>query len=69
MFISTNPVASKIGYFFSWMMGQDEEMKKLHRTLHHPSETALDDYEFDYVIDNNGSIEELVEKVKQLKLL
>ena len=35
----------------------------------HPSETALDDYEFDYVIDNNGSIEELVEKVKQLKLV
>ena len=49
MFISTNPIAAKIGYFFSWMMGQDEEMKKLHRTLHHPSETALDDYEFDYV--------------------
>lgn len=35
----------------------------------HPSETVLDDYEFDYVIDNNGSIEELVEKVKQLKLM
>lgn len=35
----------------------------------HPSETALDDYEFDAVIDNNGSIEELVEKVKQLNIL
>tara|TARA_R110002020_G_scaffold380110_1_gene591298 strand:+ start:38 stop:904 length:867 start_codon:yes stop_codon:yes gene_type:complete len=35
----------------------------------HPSETALDDYEFDHVIDNNGSIEDLVEKVKQLKLM
>ena len=35
----------------------------------HPSETALDDYEFDHVIDNNGSIEELVEKVKQLNLV
>lgn len=35
----------------------------------HPSETALDDYEFDYVIDNNDSIDELVEKVKQLKLI
>jgi len=36
----------------------------------HPSETALDDYDgFDYVIENNGSIEELVEKVKQLKLI
>ena len=35
----------------------------------HPSETSLDNYEFDHVIDNNGSIEELVEKVKQLKLV
>ena len=35
----------------------------------HPSETALDNYEFDHVIDNNGSIEELVEKVKQLNLV
>ena len=35
----------------------------------HPSETALDGYEFDHVIDNNGSIKELVEKVKQLKLV
>jgi len=34
-----------------------------------PSETALYDYEFDHVIDNNGSIEELVEKVKQLNIL
>lgn len=35
----------------------------------HPSETALDDYEFDHVIDNNGSLEELIEKVKQLNLV
>lgn len=35
----------------------------------HLSETALDDYEFDHVIDNNGSIEELVEKAKKLKLM
>jgi len=32
----------------------------------HPSETALDNAEFDYVIDNNGSIEELIEKVKEI---
>lgn len=37
--------------------------------VEHPSETALDDYEFDHVIDNNGSIEELVEKVKKLNLV
>ena len=34
----------------------------------HASETSLDDYKFDAVIENNGSIKELVEKVKQLKL-
>ena len=39
------------------------------RVKEHHSETALDDYEFDHVIDNDRSIEELVEKVKQLKLV
>lgn len=32
----------------------------------HESETALDDYDFDYIIDNNGTIEELIEKVRQI---
>jgi len=32
----------------------------------HPSETALDNHDFNYVIENNGSIEELVETVKKL---
>lgn len=32
----------------------------------HPSETALDNAEFDFVIDNNGSIEELIDKVKEI---
>lgn len=30
----------------------------------HPSETALDDYAFHYTINNEGTIEELVEKVR-----
>ena len=34
--------------------------------LNHPSECALDDYEFDYYIDNNGTIEELEIKMKDL---
>lgn len=34
----------------------------------HPSETALDNAEFDYIIDNNGSIEELIEKVRVILL-
>lgn len=33
----------------------------------HISETALDNYqEFDYIIDNNSTIEELIEKVKEI---
>lgn len=32
----------------------------------HTSETALDDYEFDYIIDNFGTIEQLKEKVKTI---
>lgn len=32
----------------------------------HPSETSLDNYIFDYVIKNDGTIEELIEKVKQI---
>ena len=32
----------------------------------HPSETGLDDYTFDHVIKNNGSIEDLLLKVKSI---
>ena len=32
----------------------------------HLSETAIDDATFDYVIENSGSIEELIEKVKEI---
>jgi len=32
----------------------------------HPSETAIDDAKFDYEIINDGSIEDLIEKVKQI---
>ena len=32
----------------------------------HPSETALDDAKFDYEIINDGSIEDLVEKVREI---
>lgn len=40
------------------LRGGPEDPKNLH-----PSETALDDAEFDYEIINDGTIEELVEKV------
>jgi hypothetical protein len=32
----------------------------------HKSEASLDNAEFDYVIDNNGTIEKLIEKVKEI---
>lgn len=32
----------------------------------HPSETALDDAEFDYEIVNNGSIDDLVDEVREI---
>lgn len=32
----------------------------------HPSETALDNAQFDYTVENNGTLEELVEKVKEI---
>jgi hypothetical protein len=35
----------------------------------HPSETALDDHKFDYVIDNNGTISDLIDKVKNILTL
>lgn len=38
----------------------------LYQKLTHESETALDNATFDYVIDNDGSIEELVVKVKEI---
>lgn len=36
------------------------------RIPEHPSETALDDARFDYVIDNDGTLDELVQKVKDI---
>lgn len=32
----------------------------------HESETALDDYEFDYVIENDSNVEELIKQVKKI---
>lgn len=37
-----------------------------HSKFAHPSETALDDYQFDYVINNDGTIEDLVYKVNHM---
>lgn len=34
--------------------------------IEHESETALDDYNFDYIIENNSTIEDLIEKVRSI---
>lgn len=34
--------------------------------IEHESETSLDTYTFDYVIENNGTLEELIEKVNNI---
>lgn len=48
---------------------QEEDILKgmLEKSKEHESETALDDYEdWDYIIENKGSLEELVEKVREI---
>jgi DNA-directed RNA polymerase subunit L len=66
LYISDNKVEHSIGNFISWLLGANEDMRELHSKINHPSETALDNANFDYVINNNGTIEELVEKVRDI---
>lgn len=40
--------------------------KEFNKKQHHESETALDDATFDYTINNNGTIEELVKEIKAI---
>ena len=47
---------------------EEKAIKHFGKTPGHISETALDNHDFKYVIENDGSLEELIEKVKQLKL-
>ena len=35
----------------------------------HPSEVGLDNWDFDHIIENNGSIEDLIESVKKILIL
>ncbi len=46
--------------------GLVERTGKMIQGPEHISETALDNAEFDYVIENNGTIEELIEQVKKI---
>jgi hypothetical protein len=46
--------------------GHSNSMKELAEA--HPSETALDGHDFDYVIENDGNLEKLIDKVKKILL-
>ncbi len=46
---------------------RDVENNLTEKQQHHLTETGLDDFhDYDYVIDNNGTLEELKEKVKEI---
>jgi len=59
---STMPDGQKISVERGILTGEDH----LQLENPHPSETALDDAEFHYTIENDGTLEELIEKVKRL---
>ncbi len=57
--VNRNPTL-KIGALFTYKDGSKEVITQ----KEHPSETGLDDYkDFDYVIENNGTIEDLYREV------
>ena len=48
-------------------LGNSKLPKLKHTSVtQHPSETALDDYDFDHIIENNGSIEDLITKLTNI---
>lgn len=55
-------IKEKGGILIRVNRGYDNDINKAHT-----SETALDNYtEFDFVIENNGTIKELIEKIKEI---
>lgn len=49
--------------------GDGKATRTYSETGDHPSETALDNHKFDYVIDNDGTISDLIDKVKNILTL
>ena len=52
-------------------LGNSKLPKLRHTSItQHPSETALDDYDdFDYVIENDGTVQDLIDKVMALNIV
>lgn len=73
---SVMEVATVIEHFGDELLIRDPEGKELvvypnevtlKRGKEHPSETGLDNYEnWDYVIENNGTIEDLIEEIRTI---
>ena len=56
---------------FKWIDPDEYEIqtgKKVERIVEHESEKALDNAEFDYVIENDGELVDLVSKVREIML-
>lgn len=60
-----NGITIRVVRSFNHKMGS-KETGTIDLTPLHPSETALDGAKFDYEIINDGTIEDLIEKVKQI---
>ena len=58
-------ITIRVNRSFNHKMGS-KETGTLDLTPLHPSEIALDSAEFDYVIDNNSTIGELIKKVREI---
>lgn len=63
--VKRNGITIRVIRSFNHKMGS-KETGTLDLTPLHPSETALDDAKFDYEIINDGSIEDLIEKVREI---
>ena len=58
-------ITIRVNRSFNHKMGS-KETGTINLTPEHESETALDNADFDYVIDNNGTISELIDKMRNI---
>lgn len=64
----SNSIASSDNIFIQWLCESSNiNYQELGQSLKHESETALDDFDnFDYIIENDGDIQGLIEKVRAI---
>ena len=59
-------ISIRVNRPYSTVAGDNGIPATFNHAQFHPSETALDNAEFDHIINNNGTIEELIEKVREV---